>query len=101
MWSYVSGFIHLVRFEVNPFCYMYQLFFVSFLIAKQYSDLIIFLAFPYFLAPVFQAYLLFSLSQTCNQPFFWDSCGLSFYVNILSSFIEVLIGAFPNLFEGH
>lgn len=69
MWSYVSGFIHLVRFWGQSIL-LHVPVILSFLIAEQYSDLIIFLAFPYFLAPVFQAHLLFSLSQTWNQLFF-------------------------------
>lgn len=52
--------IHLLRVSVI----------LSFLIAEQYSHLITFVAFPSFLAPVFQAHLLLSLSQTWNQPFF-------------------------------
>lgn len=59
----LSTFLKVIHFVT---CISYSFFF---LIAEQYSDLIIFLALPYFLAPVFHVHLLFSLPQTWNQPF--------------------------------
>lgn len=101
MWSYVSGFIHLVRFWGQSI-----LLHVS-----------VILSFFFNCWAVFQPYHIFSISLlSCTSvpgsssifpvpdlesTIFPDSRGLSFYVNILFSFIEVLIGAFPNLFEGH